>query len=94
MKHGGSCGCRQPFRTTPSPVRGRRHAERQLSKRLIFSTWQVVPKAVAGVVSYDVERRIFPTLRPLRPLGMSIRNSARGAQEAAAVAAIRVFAGA
>ena len=34
--------------------------ERQLSKRLIFSTWQVVPKAVAGVVSYDVERRIFP----------------------------------
>ena len=32
---------------------------RQLSKRLIFSTWQVVPKAVASVVSYDVERRIF-----------------------------------
>ena len=31
-----------------------------LSKRLIFSTWQVVPKAVASVVSYDVERRIFP----------------------------------
>ena len=34
--------------------------EQQFSKRLIFSTWQVVPKAVAGVVSYDVERRIFP----------------------------------
>ena len=34
--------------------------EQQLTKRLIFSTWQVVPKAVAGVVSYDVERRIFP----------------------------------
>ncbi len=34
--------------------------EQQLSKRLIFSTWQVVPKAVASVVSYDVERRIFP----------------------------------
>ena len=32
----------------------------QLSKRLIFSTWQVVPKAVASMVSYDVERRIFP----------------------------------
>ncbi|WP_428273526.1 helicase-related protein [Candidatus Palauibacter sp.] len=30
-----------------------------LSKRLIFSTWAVVPKAVASVVSYDVERRIF-----------------------------------
>ena len=33
--------------------------EQQLSKRLIFSTWQVVPKAIASVVSYDVERRIF-----------------------------------
>ena len=30
-----------------------------LSKRLIFSTWQVVPKAVASMVSYEVERRIF-----------------------------------
>ena len=43
--------------------------EHQLSKRLIFSTWQVVPKAVAGVVSYDVERRIFPRL------DKSIRNT-------------------
>ncbi|MXX70766.1 MAG: hypothetical protein F4Y73_02655 [Gemmatimonadetes bacterium] len=34
--------------------------EQKVSKRLIFSTWQVVPKAVASVVSYDVERRIFP----------------------------------
>ena len=33
--------------------------EQQLSKRLIFSTWQVVPKAIASVVSYDVERRIM-----------------------------------
>ena len=33
--------------------------EQQFSKRLIFSTWQVVPKAVATVVSYEVERRIF-----------------------------------
>lgn len=33
--------------------------EQQISKRLIFSTWQVVPKAVASVVSYDVERCIF-----------------------------------
>ena len=29
------------------------------SKRLIFSTWAVVPKAVASMVSYEVERRIF-----------------------------------
>ena len=34
--------------------------KQQFTKRLIFSTWQVVPKAVAGMVSYDVERRIFP----------------------------------
>ena len=33
--------------------------ERQFTKRLIFSTWAVVPKAVASMVSYDVERRIF-----------------------------------
>ena len=33
--------------------------EEQLSKRLIFSNWQVVPKAVSSVLSYDVERRII-----------------------------------
>ena len=42
--------------------------EQQLSKRLIFSTWGVVPKAVAGMVSYEVERRIF------RRFDNSIRN--------------------
>ena len=43
--------------------------EQQLSKRLIFSTWRVVPKAVASVVSYEVERRSF------RRLDDSIRNT-------------------
>ena len=43
--------------------------EQQLSKRLIFSTWQVVPKAIASVVSYDVERRI------MRRFDDSIRNT-------------------
>ena len=43
--------------------------EQQLSKRLIFSTWKVVPKAVASVVSYDVERRIS------RRFDDSIRNT-------------------
>ena len=42
---------------------------RQISKRLIFSTWQVVPKAVASMVSYEVERRIFPRF------DSSIRNT-------------------
>ena len=45
----------------------------QFSKRLIFSTWQVVPKAVASVVSYEVERRIFPRFDD------SIRNTPRSA---------------
>ena len=42
--------------------------EQQLSKRLIFSTWNVVPKAVASMVSYEVERRIF------RRFDDSVRN--------------------
>ena len=37
----------------------RRAREQEFTKRLIFSTWAVVPKAVASVASYDVERRIF-----------------------------------
>ena len=46
-----------PYYSESGPWKAAR--ERGLSKRLIFSTWQVVPKAVASVVSYDVERRIF-----------------------------------
>ncbi len=38
----------------------RRARKENLSKRLIFSTWHVVPKAIATMVSYDVERRVFP----------------------------------
>ncbi len=44
--------------------------EQRFSKRLIFSTWQVVPKAIASLVSYEVERRIF------RRFNDSIRNTA------------------
>ncbi|WP_419936988.1 helicase-related protein [Candidatus Palauibacter sp.] len=44
--------------------------EQQFSKRLIFSTWAVVPKAVASVVSYEVERRLFQRFDD------SIRNTA------------------
>ena len=46
-----------PYYAESGPSRTAR--EQQLSKRLIFSTWTVVPKAVASVVSYEVERRIF-----------------------------------
>ena len=43
--------------------------EQQLTKRLVFATWQVVPKAIASVLSYDVERRI------MRRFDASIRNT-------------------
>ena len=46
-----------PYYAESGPWKAAR--EQQLSKRLIFSTWTVVPKAVASMVSYDVERRIF-----------------------------------
>ena len=56
-----------PYYAESGPWRTAR--EQQLSKRLIFSTWKVVPKAVASMVSYDMERRIF------RRFDDSIRNT-------------------
>ena len=47
----------------------RKATEQHVSKRLIFSTWTVVPKTIASMVSYDVERRIF------RRFDDSIRNT-------------------
>lgn len=35
---------------------------RALTKRLIFSSWQVVPKVVAALLSHDVERRVFASV--------------------------------
>jgi hypothetical protein len=46
-----------PYYRAPGPWQPA--LETGLSKRLVFSTWNVVPKAVASLVSYDVERRIF-----------------------------------
>ena len=56
-----------PYYAEPGPWK--RAREQQLSKHLIFSTWQVVPKAIASVMSYDVERRI------MRRFDDSIRNT-------------------
>ncbi len=56
-----------PYYAEPGPWK--RAREQQLSKHLIFSTWQVVPKAIASMVSYDVERRI------MRRFDGSIRNT-------------------
>ena len=39
-----------PFRDVPAG---------SLTKRLVFSGWNVVPKAIASMMSYEVERRIF-----------------------------------
>lgn len=43
-----------PYHEPGSPFD--RAAAEGLSKRLVFSTWTVVPKALAGLVSYHVER--------------------------------------
>lgn len=32
---------------------------RSVTKRLMFSSWQIVPKVVAALLSHDVERRVF-----------------------------------
>ncbi|MCZ0939549.1 MAG: helicase-related protein [Caldilineaceae bacterium] len=56
-----------PYYAQSGPWRKAR--EQQLSKRLIFSTWAVVPKAIASVVSYEVERRVF------QRFNNSIRNT-------------------
>ena len=45
--------------------------DRSLTKQLIFSSWHVVPRAIASLVSYEVERRVFRRFES-RP-----RNSAR-----------------
>ena len=46
-----------PYYSESDPWRWAR--KRQFSKRLIFSSWQVAPKSIASVLSYEVERRIF-----------------------------------
>jgi hypothetical protein len=35
----------------------------RLTKRLVFSSWKVVPRAIAAMLSYEVERRIFGSER-------------------------------
>lgn len=39
-------------------------AKNGFTKRLVFSSWQVVPKAVATLISYDVERRMITSHDP------------------------------
>jgi hypothetical protein len=36
-------------------------AEESLTKRLVFSAWQIAPKAIGAVLSYEAERRMMTT---------------------------------
>lgn len=38
-------------------------ASRAFTKRLLFSSWAIVPKVVASLVSYDVERRLMASTK-------------------------------
>lgn len=40
--------------------------EAKAKKMLVFSSWRVVPKVIATLLSYDVERRLFSELGPYR----------------------------
>jgi hypothetical protein len=46
-----------PYYRLERPFAGRK--KEQLTKRLVFSAWHVVPKAVASLLSYEAERRIM-----------------------------------
>jgi hypothetical protein len=39
-------------------------AATRFTKRLVFSSWQVVPRTIATLVSYEVERRMITSLDP------------------------------
>jgi hypothetical protein len=39
-------------------------ADKSLTKRLVFSSWRVVPKAIAALLSYEAERRMMQSLDP------------------------------
>lgn len=46
-----------PYYRLSGPFAGREAA--QFTKRLVFSSWNVVPKAIATLVSYEAERAVF-----------------------------------
>ena len=39
-------------------------ADTDFTKRLVFSSWRVVPKVIAGLASYEAERRMMRALTP------------------------------
>ena len=59
----------------PSHTLGRDFEDaRMATKRLVFSSWAMVPRAIAVMASYDAERRYIPdTARAERYVGQSLR---------------------
>ena len=46
----------------------------QFTKRLVFSCWRVVPRAIASVLSYEAERSMMRRLRTKRPYSAERRS--------------------
>jgi hypothetical protein len=53
-------------------------ADQSLTKRLVFSSWRVVPKVIAGVLSYEAERRMMQSLDPQAENTPEARKRRRG----------------
>lgn len=49
-----------------------------VTKRLVFSAWHVVPKAVSTLISYEVERRMVRSSSPKAILSQEILQKRRG----------------
>jgi hypothetical protein len=49
-----------------------------LTKRLVFSTWQVVPKVIAALVSYEAERRMILSYETRPENTVEARKARRG----------------
>ena len=51
-----------PYYELDGPFRNRTHS--QITKRLIFSSWRVVPKVVSTILSYEAERQSVKSFEP------------------------------
>jgi len=51
-----------PYYELEGPFRGHSHAK--LTKRLIFSSWRVVPKVISTILSYEAERHAVKLFEP------------------------------
>ena len=51
---------------------------RRFTKRLVFSSWRVVPKVIAAMVSYEAERRMIRALSPRASNTPEARKRRRG----------------